>query len=288
MSRFAVLGATGRMGGTTARALLNRGHVVRALTRNPDSSASRSLASAGAEVIRTDMTSVESLVQAFSGVHGVFSVQPAFDARGRHRYDEELQQGTNVAEALRSTAVEHVVFGSAGPGVPSGIPHFDVKLEIEAALRAAGSRVTVLRPAPFMELMADPAFQPQLSTWGVEPKVMGWNTPIPWVAAEDIGVVAAGALVQPDELGGRELFLAGDICSLQEARNLFASITGRQPRRLPIPVWLFNRLVGDELARMWAFIRDRSEAMKLDPGVLRAIHPGALTVEQWIRRPTNR
>jgi nucleoside-diphosphate-sugar epimerase len=40
MSTFAVLGATGRVGGATAHALLKRGHAVRALTRNPDSVAS--------------------------------------------------------------------------------------------------------------------------------------------------------------------------------------------------------------------------------------------------------
>ena len=59
MSTFAVLGATGRMGGATARALLKRGHSVRALTRNPDSRVARSLSASGAEVLATDMGSVE-------------------------------------------------------------------------------------------------------------------------------------------------------------------------------------------------------------------------------------
>ncbi len=288
MATFAVLGATGRMGGATARTLLKRGHAVRALTRTPDSGAARRLAAAGAEVVPTDMLSVESLVRAFTGMHGVFSVQPAFDARGRHRFDAELQHGTNVAEAVRRAAVGHVVFGSAGTGAPTGIPHFDVKLAIEAALRTTGARLTVLRPAPFMELMTDATLAPQLSTWGAEPQVVGWTTPLPWIAVDDIGVVAATALVDPDTWGGRELFLAGDIRSLQEARTLFVAITGRAPQRVPMPVWVFKWLVGDELVRMWAFLRDRGAALRLDPRVLRSIHPDALTVEQWIRRTADR
>jgi uncharacterized protein YbjT (DUF2867 family) len=283
MSTFAVLGATGRMGGATARALLKRGHSVRALTRNPDSRVARSLSSSGAEVIPTDMGSVESLVGAFAGVEGVFNVQPAFDAKGRHRFEEELRQGTNVAKALQQARVDHVVYGSAGGGEPSGIAHFDVKLQIEAALRSSCPNVTVLRPAPFMELMTDPSFVPALSTWGAEPKVAGWDTPLPWVAVADIGEVAARALLRPGELGNRELVLAADIRSLREARRLFVSITGRAPRGVPIPVWLFRRMVGDELVQMWSFLRDLGEAKKLDTAVMRSIHPEALTLETWIR-----
>jgi uncharacterized protein YbjT (DUF2867 family) len=229
------------------------------------------------------MGSVESLVGAFRGVEGVLNVQPAFDARGRHRLEEELRQGTNVAQALREAGVGHVVYGSAGAGEPTGIPHFDVKLQVEAALRSSCPKVTVLRPAPFMELMTDPAFVPHLSTWGAEPKVVGWDTALPWVAVEDIGAVAARALLRPEELGGRELALAGDIRSLREARRLFASITGRAPRGVPVPVWLFRKMAGDELVRMWSFLRDLGEAKQLDPAVLRSIHPEALTLEAWLR-----
>jgi uncharacterized protein YbjT (DUF2867 family) len=194
----------------------------------------------------------------------------------------------NVAKALHGAEVDHVVFSSAGTGAPTGISHLDVKIEIEAALAAACGRTTVLQPAPFMELMTDPTFAPHLGTWGAEPTVMGWNTPIPWIAVQDIGEVATLALVELDRLGGRTIGLVGDIRSLKEARDLFASITGRPPRCIPLPVWLFKRMVGDDLVRMWAFIRDHYEELQLDPGVLRSIHPEALTVEQWIRRTFNR
>jgi uncharacterized protein YbjT (DUF2867 family) len=39
--RVLVTGATGQQGGAVARALLSRGHSVKALTRKPDSDAAR-------------------------------------------------------------------------------------------------------------------------------------------------------------------------------------------------------------------------------------------------------
>lgn len=282
MPDFAVLGATGRMGGATVRALLAEGAAVRALTRRPDAPAAQRLAAAGARVVAADMTDAASLTAAFDGVGGVFNVQPSFDARGRHQEAEERLQGRCVARAVAQAGVPHVVYGSAGTGAPTGIPHFDVKLEIEEALQAACPRVTVLRPAPFMELLTDPTFVPALSTWGVEPRVMGWDTPVPWVATQDVGVVAAAALRQPEVLGGQTLCLAGDVASLREARAGYRRVFGRRPRRLPLPVWLFSRMAGDELVRMWAFIRDRGDALQLDPSVLRSLHPDALTLDAYL------
>ncbi len=288
MPTFAVLGASGRMGGAAARKLLARGHKVRVLSRNPDSAAVRALTAAGGESVYANMASAESMARAFTGADGVFNVQPAFDSRGRYHFDIEVQQGKAVAEALSRAGIGHVVYGSAGTGKHTGIPHFDAKIEIEAALRSACPRVTVLRPAPFMELMTDADFAPQLSTWGVEPKVTGWDTPKPWIAVDDIGEVAALAFSRPDELGGRELFLAGDVLSLREARQLFIAITGRAPRGFALPVWLFRRMVGSELVQMWTFIRERGGDLQLNPALLRSVHPAAFTVERWMRMKLGR
>src|SRR6202043_3330699 len=49
--RVLVTGATGQQGGAVARALLARGHRVKALTRKPDSGAARQLMSAGADLV---------------------------------------------------------------------------------------------------------------------------------------------------------------------------------------------------------------------------------------------
>ena len=59
-----VTGATGSQGGAVVQAILKRGKFrVRAVTRNPESSAAKALASQGCEVVKADMTDEASLVK---------------------------------------------------------------------------------------------------------------------------------------------------------------------------------------------------------------------------------
>src|SRR5919202_4904209 len=230
-----VTGATGRQGGAVARHLLREGWRVRALTRDPTSKKARALRALGAEVVRGDMADLASLLPAFRGGYGVFSVQnPSISgALG------ELRQGTTVADAAQQAGVRHLVYASAGPGVPgTGVLQWDLKLDIEAHLRRLGLPVTVLRPTALMELMTDPAFYPAASTWHVMPKLAGGETPIPWIAATDIGAIAARAFADPDRFLGQELRLASDVRSVEECRAIYRRVLGKAPPRWPLPVWL--------------------------------------------------
>ncbi len=85
---FLVTGATGRQGGAVARHLLERGHWVRALTRDPKKPAARALAEMGAEVVGGDLDDSPSVERALEGVYGVFSVQNFWEAG----YEREVRQ----------------------------------------------------------------------------------------------------------------------------------------------------------------------------------------------------
>jgi len=50
-----VTGATGKQGGAVTRGLLKRGHKVRAVTRDPNSSQAKSLANAGATLVTASL-----------------------------------------------------------------------------------------------------------------------------------------------------------------------------------------------------------------------------------------
>jgi len=67
-----VTGATGQQGGAVARALLSRGHRVKALTRKPDSDAAQQLMSAGADLVTGNLGDTASVLKAASGVGTVF------------------------------------------------------------------------------------------------------------------------------------------------------------------------------------------------------------------------
>ena len=283
---FVVLGATGNMGGHATRVLIDRGRKVRAITRSPSSDAALSLARLGAEVVKADMNDRESLDRVFEGARGLFSVQNW----GEVGPDGEIEQGVRVAEACAAVGVPHVVFGSAGEGKSdSGVAHFDCKLVVEARMRELGLPHTIIRPAPFMELMTAKAFYPAVGVWGGERKVVGLDRPIPWVAAADIGTAIANALDDPDRWIGEDVALFGDIQTLGQARDLHAEAFGRKPRSLPLPLWLISRLAGKELVDMWHWMVEWIDAMGRE-GLqarherARALVPSFTDMRSWYRR----
>ncbi|MEN8183071.1 MAG: sulfatase-like hydrolase/transferase, partial [Myxococcota bacterium] len=230
-----------------------RGWHVRAVTRNPQSDKALALAKLGAELVQADMDDRPSLEAAFDGMRHVFSVQ----SWGISGIEGEMRQGKLVAEVAKSADVKHLVYGSAGAGEPhSGIPHFDNKLVVEAHMRALGIPFTAVRPVPFMELLSEKEFFPALGAWGAEPKIVGWDTPIPWVAVRDIGVSIANIFDNPEAWIGREVTLCSDIKSLGECRAIFTAVDGKKPFRLPLPLWLFNKMAGDEFVQMWRWLVD--------------------------------
>jgi uncharacterized protein YbjT (DUF2867 family) len=248
-----VFGATGNIGGATTRELLKRDWRVRAVTRSPDSEAALILNALGAEVVQADMEDRRSLEDAFDSIHRVLSVQN-WVASG---IEGEARQGKLVADVASSTGVEHLVYASAGTGEPdTGIPHFNNKLEVEAHMRALNIPFTIIRPAPFMELLSEKEFFPMLSTWGVEAKIIGWDTPSPWIAVRDIGIAAANIFEDPETWIGKDISLFGDVKTLRECKEVFAAVDGKKPLSLPIPVWLFQRMANQEFVDMWRWLDD--------------------------------
>ncbi len=274
-----VTGATGRQGGAVTRHLLTAGWQVRAVTRTPTSKRAQALAACGVDVVQGDMGEAASLRPIFAGAYGVYSVQNPYISGP----EAEVHQGTTVADVAKEVGVQHLVYGSAGTGRPgTGIPSWETKLQIEAHLQALGLPLTILRPTAFMELMSDPTFFPAVGTWHVMWHLMGASRPLPWLCTEDLGAIAAHAFAAPERFIGRELTLASDVQSLAQCRALYRAVLRRKPRRVPLPIWLFERLgfVGRDLSRMWRWLR--TGAVDLDTSRTRAIHPAALTVREWL------
>ena len=112
-----VTGATGRQGGAVARSPLKDGWHVRALTRKPDSPKARKLAELGMEVVQGDMNDRTSLEAAFRNAYGIYSVQNPMLST----LENEVRQGKTVADAANAAHVQHLVYGSAGFGQPTGM-----------------------------------------------------------------------------------------------------------------------------------------------------------------------
>jgi uncharacterized protein YbjT (DUF2867 family) len=278
-SVIVVTGATGRQGGAVARHLLAGGRRVRAVTRSPDSTAAQQIAGLGAEVVRADMADADAMREACAGSDGVFNVQnPMISGE-----EGELAQGKNVVDAAAEAGVSHLVYGSAGPGTPgTGVAAWDVKCEIADYARSRGVPLTVLRPMAFMELMTDKDLYPPVAAWHLMPRLVGQERPLPWLSADDLGAIAGRAFAEPESYVGSDLALAGDVRTLSECRTIWRRVTGRSPRRFPMPVWVFERFVGPDLTRMWRWLATHES--EVDLTATRAHHPDVATVEEFIRR----
>lgn len=273
----AVTGATGRQGSAVTRHLLHDGWRVRALTRNPDGARARTLSGLGADVVKADFDDPASLRAAFRDTHGVYSVQNPMISG----VDGEIRQGIAVADAAREAGVSHIVYGSAGTGASgTGVSSWESKLVIEAHMRRLELPLTVLRPMAFMELMTDRGFFPPASSWHVMPKLMGGDRPVYWLSIDDLGAIAALTFADPARFVGADLTLAADVQSINDCRAIWRETTGRPPRRVPMPVWLFERVVGTDLTTMWRWLR--TSDFEADTAETRRILPTAVTVRQWL------
>ncbi len=167
--RVLVLGATGFIGGQIARALLERGHAVRALRRA--SSSTLAVEGLPVELVRGDLRDRASLLAAMRGVEAVFHAAgyyPPNSLTPRHSVRHAVAGMRAVLECARAAGVSRVVYTSSlstiGPPtggraladerdayLPGSVaePYFEVKWAMEAeAYRAVagGQDVVVICP----------------------------------------------------------------------------------------------------------------------------------------------
>lgn len=274
---IAVVGATGLQGSALSRRLLGQGWPVRALTRNPDGAPAKALAALGAEVVRSDSADPASLDRSLAGVHGVYSVQNHHISG----HDGEVQQGKNVADAVLRAGVGLLVYASTGNGAGgTGIGSWDAKVAVADHARQLGVPLTVLRPTAFMELTTEKKFYPPASVWHMMPKVMGATRRIGWISVDDLAVIAEKAFADPGAFAGKDVSLASDVLSIQECRATWREVTGKAPRRFPMPLWLFERFTGTDETTMWRWLRDND--MEFDTRTTKELHPGARTFAEWL------
>jgi uncharacterized protein YbjT (DUF2867 family) len=279
-----VIGATGQQGSATARALLERGHAVRALVRDENKTAARLLREAGASLVAGDLDDPGSVREAMSSVSGVFlaltmMTGPRVTPEG---VAAEERRGKTVASLASEAGIRHLVYSSiGGSGQHTGIPHIESKTRIEEHIRALGLPATILQPASFMDNFV--SFNRPVLDGGdvVVSLALRPQTRLPLVATRDIGVFAAIAFERPARYLGRRVPVAGDCLTGPEIADEFGAACGLPGRFRQLPI---EQLRGfdPEVARMFEWM-DAREGDEPDRAALRAEHPGLLTLRDWLR-----
>jgi len=275
---IAVNGATGQQGGVVARKLLAEGWKVRALTRDVNKPAAQELASIGAELVAGDMEDRAQLDAAFKDAYGVFSVQNFW--LPNVGFDGEIKQGKNVADAAKAAGVQHLVYSSVGSAHRGmGQKHFESKWIIEQYIHLLDVPYTIFRPVAFFENFnwERPAItNGTFNALGLRPEKERQL-----IAAEDIAVFVALAFTNPKEYLGKTIELAGDELTESKIADTFTKVIGR-PVKLTMPSGEGGRQSEEEMIAMFNFFN--GEAYDADIAALRKLHPGLLTLEQYLRK----
>lgn len=272
-----VTGATGKQGGAVARHLMEHGFRVRALTRDPDKPAARSLAAHGAEVVRGDLDDIHSVEPALRGAYGVFSVQNFWEVG----YEREVREGIALADAAKTAGVEHFVYSSVGSAHRhTGLSHFESKWEVEEHIRAIGIPATVLRPVFFMDNWETPALRGAI-LGGTLAQPLSPDRTFQQIAVSDIGAFATMVFERRDEWLGRAIDLASDERSMADIAQTFGRVIGRPVRYVQVPWEQFRQVAGEEYERMYRWFAD--VGYDVDLAALRQVAPQMTTFEQYLR-----
>src|SRR5581483_5637537 len=220
-----VVGATGRLGGRIAKALLDRGEQVRVLVREGSS-----YEDARAEIVRGDLKDPDSLRKACAGVDAVVTTANAIALGGDDTIDSVDRRGNrNLIEAADMEGVGHFVFVSVlGASPDHFVPFIKAKGETEEALKASGMTWTILQPDPFMDIWL--------------PNVIG-----PALAGGDVTLVGEGR--QRHSLVAMRDVVAYAVAGLTQeaAKNRAIQIGGARPVSWREVVETFERVLGRDI-----------------------------------------
>ena len=187
---YAIMGITGQIGGIVGHILLAAGKPVRAVVR--DAAKGREWAELGCEVALATIEDATSLTVAFQEAEAVFVlVPPNFDPLPG--FPEAQAIGAGLRSVLEAASPGRVVYLSTIGAQASQSNLLTQHTIIEKAISSVSMPLTVLRPAWFMENCS----------WDVAPAkergvipsfLQPLDKPVPMVATEDIGKVAAEIL----------------------------------------------------------------------------------------------
>jgi uncharacterized protein YbjT (DUF2867 family) len=302
---IAVVGATGRQGGSLVRALqcdASGAFAVRALTRKPSSERAQALARAGATVVQADADDPESLKRAFDGAYGAYCVTDFWEHGDPER---ERRQGTAMAGAARSAGLQHVIWSTledtrkyvplSDSRMPTllgkyKVPHYDAKAEVDDEFRRLGVPTTFLLTSFYWENFLGfrgMRLRPGNGDELILAMPMG-NEKLPGIAIDDLGLCALGIFKQTCS-AGKTIGVAGDQPTCAQMAASLTNALGRPVRYVDVEPAVFRAWDfpgAAELSNMLQFKRDFPDVFCPPRSVERSrqLNPRLQTFEQWLSR----
>lgn len=228
---YVVAGATGRVGSATARNLLTAGAEVRVLVRRETDA--ETWKAQGAKAQRATLNDRAALSEALEGASGFFVLLP-FDLTVDDLDAHADALIASIAGAVAEQRVPHVVMlSSGGADLAESTGPITGLHRLEQELLTTGTTVTALRSGHFQEKVVDVIGIVQDS--GVYPVfAVSAEVPHPMVATQDIGAVAAGALLSPPATS-EAVDIVGPVHTEREVATVLGHALGRELHVATIP-----------------------------------------------------
>lgn len=234
-----VVPGTGKQGRAVCWELIQRGHQVCAIARDPSSSAAVSLKESGVAIYQANLDDKEAIRRALGGIDSVFLAIPASPA-------DETRFAANVIEAAEEMVIKHLVLSTvARVGDHESFPGWGAnplsypmrwywlnKVAIEARLRSSSlASWTILRPAFFMSNFATPDCEhmfPGLLDHHELRVAYHPDTRLHLIDVADIAKFAAKCIESPGTFTGKTIPLAAEALSTAEMAQCLSEATGKQ------------------------------------------------------------
>ncbi|TLQ44648.1 NmrA family NAD(P)-binding protein [Streptomyces marianii] len=256
--KILVAGATGTVGRQVVAELLDRGHTVRALTRDPGRA--RASLPAGTEVVRGDLTDPAGLAPALEGVTGLHLI--TFGGE----YKAPLETGPEIVALAREAGVRRITVLNGGGDTP-----------LQDAVQESGLAWTVLMPVEFMANALEWADGIRAEDTVGEPFTDRLSA---MVHEADIGAVAAVALTEDGHDREKYLITGPEVLSLQDKVDTLAKARGRDIA--------LTELTPDEAVSRWRAAGLPQDVVDFLLDVYGNTPPEGRTVVDTVRRVTGR
>jgi uncharacterized protein YbjT (DUF2867 family) len=258
------------------KSLLERGHEVRAVTRDTDSAKARELANAGVRLIRMSLEDAPVFTKALEGATSLFAMTTPFEGGPQ----AETRQGIAAADAAKAAGVDLVFTSASSANRQTGIPHFDSKYEVEKHIARIGVRATIPAPAYFMENLH---FGKEQLRKGIYAAPLPPTRQLVHIAVADIGAVAVRIFEDPGRYAGKRLDLGGDELTGNDVVAILSRVTGRPFTYFQVPQDVIRQRMGEDGVRMFEWFN--TVGYTVDREALRREFPDVAfhDFESWAR-----
>jgi uncharacterized protein YbjT (DUF2867 family) len=228
-----VVGATGTLGRQVVRRALEEGHRVRCFVRSPKKAAF--LKEWGAELIRGDLTQLESISPALEGIEAIIDAATARPTDSLSCYQVDWQGKVNLIQAAYDAGVDRYIFFSIlNAEQHQDVPLMNIKYCTEQYLKQLGMRYTILPLTGFLQGLIGQYAIPILE--GQTVWVTGEATPIAYLDTLDIARFAVRALAVPATEKGRFPISGEKPWSGLELIRLCERLSGREAKIARMPI----------------------------------------------------